>query len=451
MEDELHRRGLWEIYLERIKLIPIAWEMEQRGVTLSKDRLDELRVEYLRESYLASEKCIGIAKARDYDLVLPKAGNNKSLTEFCFNHLDLPVLKYTDTGNPSLDKATIEQLELTLPTDSEQHQFVTSLKAKRKRDTALQYMTGYERYMLNGFQRGWYILHPNLNITGTDTLRWSSTNPNEQNISKQEGFNLRYCFGPMRGREWWSLDFENLELRIPAYEAQEKDLMWVFEHPDDPPYYGSYHLVVFELLHPAEFKEFGKGCKERFKSTLYQWVKNGNFAIIYGAQERKADETYHVRGAYGKIQKRFPAISKLSAQVIAFANKHGFVETIPDQVISPKRGYPLLLTRTDYGEVEPTKPFNYHVSGSAMWCTARAMVRCNERLKEWKREDEFDSWIVMQVHDELVFDMPKGGRSNLPKVKALKGLMQRSGEDIGVPLSVAYTYHPNNWSKGEKV
>lgn len=450
MESELHRRGLWEIYLERMKLVPIAWGMEQRGVTLSQARLEELRVEYLRESYLASEKCYEIARNRGYELTLPKAGNNKSLTEFCFNHLDLPQLECTESGAPSLNKAAMEKYETRLDHETEQYQFVAALRDKRKRDTALQYMDGYERYMLNGVRKGWYVLHPNLNITGTDTLRKSSTNPNEQNISKQEGFNLRYCFGPMPGREWWSLDYENLELKIPAYEFNEKDLIYIFEHPEEPPYYGSYHLVVFDLLHPAEFKQYGKACKEKFRSTLYQWIKNGNFAIIYGAQEHKADETYHVRGAYAKVQKRFPAIAAGNAQVLAFANKHGYVETMPDKTVCPDRGYPLLVTRTDYGEVEPTKPFNYHISGTAMWCAAKASIRCQERLDEWKRDSGYDAWIVMDVHDELVFDLPKGGRNNLPKVRALQRLMQQSGDDIGVPLTVSYSYHPENWSVSAK-
>ena len=52
----------------------------------------------------------------------------------------------------------------------------------------------------------WRKLHTSLNMCGTDTLRWSSNNPNSQNISKKEGFNLRYAFGPAPGREWWSLD-----------------------------------------------------------------------------------------------------------------------------------------------------------------------------------------------------------------------------------------------------
>ena len=220
-EKLLHERGLWEIYLERLKLLPIVYRMESVGVTLNKDRLDELEGQYREESERLGRKCVNIAKSYDYDLQLPKSGNNKSLIEFCFESLDLPVVKKSrKTGNPSLDKAVIDHYQANLPERSKQLTFINALSSKRSRDTALNYMESYERFWL-ALGGGWYKLHPSVNPTGTITLRWSSSNPNEQNISKKEGFNLRYCFGPAPGREWWSLDYDNLELRIPAYECGE--------------------------------------------------------------------------------------------------------------------------------------------------------------------------------------------------------------------------------------
>jgi DNA polymerase I-like protein with 3'-5' exonuclease and polymerase domains len=74
----------------------------------------------------------------------------------------------------------------------------------------------------------------------------------------------------------------------------------------------------------------------------------------------------------------------------------------------------------------------------------RAMVRCDEYLSELPNH-----FTIMQVHDELVFDFPKGRTptANLPKVLKLKALMEESGKDIGVPLKVDYAYHPHNWAK----
>lgn len=528
MIEELERRGLWEIYLTRLKLLPIAHKMERRGVTISRERLDALRKEHSEEAERCGNICINIAAGMGYELELPKGGRNTSLEDFCFGwkggvcdscgsrvreedlnsvELDDPLgemacpkcvqkitnLKsekgrsrkpgilrpksieglglrpfYSEKGTPILDKEVMEVYKDTLPQSSLDLAFINALNSKKKRSTAVTYIDGYKRFWLplgtyndKGEQcwQLWYRIHPQLNPTGTNTLRWSCSNPNEQNISKQEEANLRSCFGPGPGREWYSADAKNVELRIPAFEAQEPDLVYVFEHPNDPPYYGSYHLVVFDTLHPQLFKQFGKACKEEFESTWYQWVKNGNFAIIYGCQRAKADQTYHVQGAYDKIQSRFPKIANLSQYQMAFAEKYGYVETIPDKSLNwgtqEPKGYPLICTRTRYG-VKPTIPLNYHVSGSAMWWTGKAMIRCQEQLDQWNRSNPAEDWaIALQVHDELVFDFPKAAHpkknpksSNLARARVLQKLMEQGGVDISVPTPVGLKYHEEHWAAG---
>lgn len=477
----LEERGLWPIYEERRKLLPIVFDMEQRGVTINSHRLDQLMEEYTVESENSAAVCLGIAQGNNYDLELPKGGSNNSLRTFLLDVLKLqPNKKSKKTGEPSLDKTVIEHWEANLPEGSEELEFIQALGAKRKRDTAIAYMEGYKRFWLplasSNDRRGvaipsesstrqpseWYVLHPSLNPTGTDTLRWSSQNPNEQNISKKRGFNLRYCFGPTPGREWWACDYSNLELRIPAYEAGEEEMIRLFEHPEEPPYFGSYHMLVFDILHPKEFALHGEKCKEIYASTLYQWTKNGNFAVQYGAVEQSgtADRAYHVKGAQGRIQDRFSRIKALNQSCIDYAKKTGYVETIPDKSIGCTRGYPLLCTRTRWGGILETVPLNYHVQGTAMWITMKAMIRCHKQLQEWQQQG-FNGFMVLQVHDEIVFDLPaseieideEGSEilSNLPLVQQLCKLMEQSGDDVGVPLKVEPKYHPQTWSEGVSV
>jgi len=314
-------------------------------------------------------------------------------------------------------------------------------------------MEGYIRFWLpldSDQDTGWYRLHPSLNPTGTDTLRWSSSNPNEQNISKQEGFNLRHCFGPAPGREWWSLDAKNIELRIPAYEAGETEMVDLFERSDEPPYYGSYHMLIFNALHPDKFAKYGMECKQRYGSSWYQWTKNGNFAVQYGAVEASgtADRAYHIPGAQHRIQERFSKVANLNAKMIKFATQHGYVETMPDLTVDPTRGYPLLCTLSQWGEVLPTVPLNYHVQGTAMWWMMKAMLRCQEYLDTLP-----GCYMVMQIHDELVFDFPQGKglqpwRTNMPRIRRIKSLMEESGKDLGIPTPVSLEYHPITWSEG---
>jgi DNA polymerase I-like protein with 3'-5' exonuclease and polymerase domains len=452
----LKQRGLTRIYQERLKLLPIVVAMEDRGITISGERLEELRGDYETESGKAGRVCRTIAGGLGCDLVLPKSGNNKSLTDFVFGPLGLKAEKSSKkTGKPSLDKSVLEHWEATLPAHSKALTFVKSLKGKRKRDTALNYMEGYRKFWIPlTDQPDWFCLHPSLNATGTDTLRWSSQNPNEQNISKQEGFNLRYMFGPASGREWWSLDAKNIELRLPAYESGETDMIDLFERPDDPPYYGSNHLLVFDILHPDLFAKYGKDVKKLFASTWYQWTKNGNFAVTYGAVEQSgtADRAYHVTGAQHIINSRFTKIKQLNERMIEFAQKNGYVETMPDKTVDPKRGYPLLCSRNNWGSISPTIPLNYHVQGSACWWMMKAMIRCQALLDDYNanQKPEYKAYMVMQIHDEVVFDFPFViNKGNLPILRNISKLMEKSGDDLGVPTPVSLEYHPNNWSDGE--
>lgn len=459
LRKQIEARGLWKIYEERMRVLHVAHRMERRGVTVSSARAGELRTKFQADVERASGECLRIANERGVDLVLPKSGSNGSLSGFVFGELGLPPVKYGEkSGAPSLDQETLDRWDHELAEGSESSKFVRALKDRRKGSTVLQYLDGYARFWVPKDGNGTMVLFPRLNPTGTGTLRFSSSNPNEQNIGRQEGFNIRYAFGPAPGREWWSFDYENIELRIPSFKSGEEAAIAVFERPNDPPYYGSYHLLVASVLHPREFEQHGKAFKTEFESTLYRWIKFGNFAIIYGAQEETADRAYRVRGAYKTIQSRFPRIAELSRKQAALANRTGCIETVPDSKVDPDKGYPLMCARTAQGRVSPTVPLNYYVQGTAMWLTARAMVEVqdyldglNRRILERLRE-RLGGFIVMQIHDELVVDLPARGREgNLPIAREVARIMEECGKGIGVPTPVSATYHPVHWGDGEKV
>jgi hypothetical protein len=676
LSSELHSRGLWDIYQQRRKLLPIAHAMERRGVTVNGGRISEMKDLYQEEADRAERLCMGIATILGKELTLPKGGNNKSLTDFCFGEggLNLPVLERTDNGAPSLNKNVMESYQVVLEKDTKPHLFITALNRKRKRDTAVSYLRAYEQFMLpllgsfyagnevveqreqegaktpetqkpvlgvdgrqvhqrlrhvqgpggdqgtqGGVQAvgrgdtathtgaaqvrqpalrkpetsvpghrpgqhdghdkegsgqksqrggspggqghgtggagdqvhvlgkstghtggglpevrvkqssgvwhseekilearvltGWFVMHPNLNPTGTDTLRWSSSMPNEQNISKrgievrcnlchgdgcvacnETGWvsrNLRHAFGPAPGREWWSCDAKNIELRIPAYESGEQELIDLFERPDEAPYYGSTHLLNFHTVYPdiwdgelgkrcdvrgcscngevVTLERVGPHCKKKFADNWYQYCKNGGFAVQYGSMDRAdglgtADRAFHRPGSHAKLKSRFAKLEAHNQRCIRHAERYGYVETIPDRSVDPARGYPLLCTRTERGKILPTVPLNYRTQGSACWWMQQAMIRCHARLCGWNTRG-FDGHIALQVHDELVFDFPQGGdprkdlekessgkayfrTSNLWRVRELQKLMEQGGRDIGVPTPTSCEYHVESWAEG---
>ena len=457
VSKRLKKAGLWKIFLTRMKYLKGIYAMEDQGVTISKERLNHLYQVFGKESEKSEKKCLEIASEYGAELFLPKSGNNKSLLSMVFDKDKLGIPPYErskKTKAPSLNAACIEHYLSTL--DGNRRDFLEALQAKRKRDTARTYMEGYRRFWRQ-VEGDWFRLYPRLNPTGTGTLRTSSSNPNEQNISKQPGFNLRHAFGPAPGREWWSLDYENQELRIPAYESQEDAMIEIFERPNDPPYFGSYHLLNASILYPDLFWPIAEKqgeFKEKYGSTNYRWAKFFGFAVGYGAipQSGTADKAARVKGAQLRVMDKLKKHTALNQYWIDYANENGYVETIPDKTVDPDRGYPIYCQRK-WGRIPPTIPLNYHVQSTACWCTMKASIRCLDYLEALGTSDRY--YIIMNVHDELVFDFPAGQgkrpwKTNLPIVRKLKGLMEKSGDDIGIPLPVSVEYHPETWADGYK-
>lgn len=402
---------------------------------------------------------------------------------------NLPIIESKKSGNATLDKDAVVEYLTTLD-QGPALDFIKLLQSKRKHDTDLSYMHAYRRFSVpiyvdgcvgTGYETGYYRIHPGLNPFGTDHLRWSSSNPNLQNVGKQEDecddcegrggdcefcngtgklrISVRNCFGPTPDREWWSMDFQNVELRIPAYESGEQAMIEVFEKPDEPPYWGSYHNLIASIVYKDEYYDSDlhlkrDGFKKKYKWNLYQWIKNFNFAKQYGCGRAKGDATAHKVGAFDMVSKHLPALAALQAYYLREAERTGWVQTLPTRAIDVKKGYPLLASRTDDNRVLSTTPFNYHVSGTACEAKNLALLRCAAQCKQW-REQGFDARIPLEIHDEILFDFPKGEnpQDNKPRALVLKALMEQSGEDMipRVPTPVNVEYHSRTWAEGVAV
>lgn len=483
LEPMLKERGHWLLYKSQMEVVAPLARMEARGVTVHEPTVSRLKSQYHEESVGYAGVCKGIAENMGYELTIPNGPSNESVMSFVFGRhkvesvwdeeknkyvkvkdtktrvhaddtLNLTPHSRTDTGAPSFDKDAKDWYELTLPKNSPSQSFIRSLNAKAKRDTGISYLEGYERFWLPTDKGDeWKVLHTNYKQCGTDTTRLSSNNPNNQNWSKKEGFNLREGFRIPPGRVGYSFDAANIELRIPTFEFEEEALMDVFLHPDRGPFYGSYHLVIFSILHPALFEKHGKECKTLFEATWYQWCKNFTFCRQYGGQERLCDATARVEGATRMVGRRFPKIDAGNRATIRQAEKTGLVYTIPDKEVDPHHGYPLMVRRYPNERVSPTKPFCYHVSGTAGFWMKRAIVKVDRQLEAWRAQDGFDGHMIGTVHDELLLDMPRcdtvDGDGNLWRVQRVRELMGSCGlPAIGVPTPVTAESHTESWAKG---
>lgn len=507
MERLIRERGLWAIYEHRLHLPRVAYEMEAYGITAvgtyTETTIDDFE-EYNAEA-AAILHCI--AAGYGHDLEMPKgaalndnmrdffygavkmecprcgytkrikhwngeessngtcpkcakstrkhAGMQHPLTVIHQENLCLPVIISKKTGNATLDKDAMQDYLATLD-DGPALDFITLLLDKRGHDTALTYMHAYRRFWVpEPGVLGFYRIHPSLNPCATDHLRWASNSPNMQNVSGETKGDLsnRACFGPLPSREWWRFDFKSIERRIPSYESKEPKMVEVFDHPNKPPYWGNLYNLTASVLYPDEYWPLAdtEGVFRKEYPRLYKGAKFFDLAKQYGCGRRKGDLLSGIKNSFDLVDNEFPLLAGLQAHYLSQAEKVGYVETIPDKTVDPLRGYPILPSRTDDGRVLSTTPFNYHVSGTACWIKNTALIRCADQCAKWCKEG-FDAHLILEVHDELLFDFPWGSdiEGNKPRAMVLKALMEQGGEDlvIRIPTPVSVEYITTSWAGG---
>lgn len=506
LERLIRQRGYWTIYEHRLKLPRAACEMECYGVTAIGEYTGATVLEFQTHIAESESAMVGIAAEYGHDLELAKgAVLNDNMRDFFYGsikqtcprcdytkrvkhwnreeangdvcpkcakpsrgregvkhslvtskaaNLALPIKTSSKTGNATLDVNAMQEYLHTLD-EGPALDFISLLADKRMYDTALSYMEAYQRYWVPvAGTPGFYRIHPSLNPCGTDHLRWSSNSPNMQNVSgESKKISNRACFGPLPDREWWRMDFKSIENRLPAYESGEPAMIELFERPKDPPFFGSYYLLNASITCPDLFWPIAEreGAFKKEQPLAYKHVKFGTLAMQYGCGERKADLLFRMRGAFKLLKDKLPLLTALQEKYLRIAEKDGYVETMPDRTVDPAHGYPILASRTDDGRVLSTTPFNYHISGTACWCKNTALVRCAEQCRLW-RADGFDANVALEVHDEILFDFPRGATmdDNLPRALILKGLMEEAGENLvpSIPTPVSLEYHTESWANG---
>ena len=426
--DQLSQQGLYEQYEYRMSLLPIVYEMEQRGVTVSKQRIEMEKDRYEKAANARSRylEDVGSTITKDKDFN-PNSG--KQTSKILHDHFGLPILYVTKTGQPSTDKVSLKELLDCATTKSEK--FLHNLIEMKKHYTASRYLAGYQQCMKRDLGNR---LYPSINVTGTVTTRFSSSNPNSQNVGKgdewktehgtEEDFRLRDVFGPMTGRVWYAIDYSQLQLRIFAYASQEESLIQAFKDGYD------FHQYVACRIFDKDPEDIT--AKER------RTAKNVNFGIIFGAGESKIDNTSGVPGLYRTFKSLFPSVDSYMKSVTKQVTKTGYVKTLG--------GYRL--------GVDKSKPYigvNYIVQGTEGEIVQDAMIRCHQRLATASPNKHIEAhqspYMCMQVHDELVFDFPKDTFDE-GILYLLERDMEKSGESVGVETPVNIEVINHYWSKG---
>jgi DNA polymerase I-like protein with 3'-5' exonuclease and polymerase domains len=471
-KQQLKDEDLWEQYEERKSVLEAAYKMTNNGITIKQNiKTETQRYKEKAHKYRATVEKI----MRKCGIKEPNLGSPIQLRKLLFEHWKLPVVQETEGGFASVAADVLEKLQnQDLP--QEPQKFVENLLLCRRTEKAMESLESYTLWStphgsLNNVVTtrttdksgsGTYdttsrignlhapisiphhsripgrhnrYIHPSVNVTGTRFTRQSSSNPNLQNVGtgRDDGgvieFNLRVVFGPAPGRIWLDVDYSNIELRIWGYECGNKEFIKAFEQDQ------SVHLIIARELHP----HLQKMTDEEAKNTkAYKYTKNGDFAIIYGASPGLADETYKVKGAYNKLSKRFPEVRQFTERLHRQVQQRGYIETMT--------GYRLYIPKG-----EPHKAVSGRVQGTAGSIIGRAMAITSTYLEDTQYVTQRDPKLILQIHDELLFDFPEDMPNFDTHIHNLLTLMEVQGKAIGIPLPVEGKLIREDWSTGETV
>ena len=400
--------------LERPLLTVIA-EMERDGIKVDRDILSRLSGLFAQR---AAEH-----EALIYDLAGHKfnLGSPKQLGEFLFDTLKLPGGKKTKTGQWETRAGLLDDLAANedLPPD-----------ARRLIDTMLQWrqltkLRSTYTDALPGFvhpETG--RIHTCYALAATTTGRLSSSDPNLQNIPirTKEGREIRTAFIADKGRTLVSADYSQIELRVLAHIADIPQLKAAFANGLD------IHAMTASEMFGVPLKEMTGEVRRRAKAI--------NFGIIYGISAfglaNQLGISREEAGAYIRTYfERFPGIRDYMETTKAFAHANGYVQTIFGRRVH----YPEINTKNPSmrGFLERAA-INAPIQGSAADIIRRAMIRMPDALKDAGLSQ---TRMLLQVHDELVFEAPANDAESL--IAIARRVMERAAEPavhMTVPIHV---------------
>lgn len=269
-------------------------------------------------------------------------------------------------------------------------------------------------------------IHTTYNQATTVTGRLSSSNPNLQNIPirSEEGNKIRnaFCAEDKKNYYMLSADYSQVELRLLAHIANEEHLIEAFNSDVDV------HTLTASKVFGVAIDEVTKDMRRKAKAV--------NFGIIYGQSKYGLAKSLNISNSeaedfINKYFESYPQIKRYMENKIDFAHEFGYVETMYGR----RRYLRASLSSANYQirEFAERAAINQPIQGTAADLIKLAMIEVDKKLKE----KGLKSKMVMQVHDELVFEVPK---EELEELKSLVIECMELGQPLQVPLEVDVNY-----------
>ena len=396
--------GLEHIYRAlELPVEQVLFTMEQNGVLIDSQRLAD-QSHALGERMLALESEAHTLAGQSFNLNSPK-----QLAEILFTQQGLPVKKKTASGTPSTDEEVLNELALDFPLPRLLLEYRGIAKLKNtycdKLPQRVNPVTGR--------------VHTHYSQTTAVTGRLASSDPNLQNIPVRtgEGRRIREAFIAPPGHVIISADYSQIELRIMAHLSADKGLLDAFAHGED--------------IHRATAAEVFGVMPLEVSDDQRRAAKAINFGLIYGMSafglakqlgiERSAAQTY-----IDRYFDRYPGVARYMEETRQSAHHHGYVETV--------FGRRLWLPDLKAGQQGRRQGAERAAINAPMQGTAADLIKLAMiAVQGWIAQEGLASRLIMQVHDELVLDVPEAERE---LVRAALGPLMTQVAKLKVPLVV---------------
>lgn len=385
-------------------LVPVLATMEGNGVSLDTEALNAYSKELVADSLKIQDKVFEIAGV-EFNLASPK-----QLGEILFDQLKLdPKAKKTKTGQ----YATGEEVLSKLATDHEIAELILDFRELQKLNST------YVDKMPTQVSRIDHRLHTSYNQAVAATGRLSSTNPNLQNIPIRtaRGREIRKAFIPTEGNVLYAADYSQIELRIMAAFSQDESMIDAFNNGKD------IHSNTASKVFDVPLEEVTSDHRRKAKMV--------NFGLIYGISPFGLSQQLRIpRGEAKEIVdsyfEQFHAVKTYMDKIINDARDHEYVET----VLGRRRYLPEINSRnqTQRGFAE-RNAINAPIQGSAADMIKVAMIN----IHDWMKAEKLESKMILQVHDELVFDVIK---DELEIISEKVPEFMKTAIDFGVPMDI---------------
>ena len=405
---------LRKIYRDiEIPLLSVLCRIERNGVNIDSKMLDKQTTDLKNQMREIETKTYDLAK-EPFNISSPK-----QIQSILYDKLNLPVLAKTPKGQPSTAESVLQEL-------SEQYELPKLILKYRSMNKLCSTYTEKLPQMINN-KTG--RVHTSYHQAVAATGRLSSSNPNLQNIPirTEEGRKIRQAFVAPKDYVIVAADYSQIELRIMAHLSKDKGLLAAFEKGLDV--HKTTAAEVFAV-------DIGKVTKDQRRAA-----KAINFGLIYGMSafglaKQLGIERNEAKQYVDLYFSRYPGVKNFMGLTRDKARQNGFVETVYGRRLYLPEIKSKNAIQRQYAE---RTAINAPMQGTAADIIKKSMIN----IDEWLNKTDFDAKMLMQVHDELVFEV----HSNKLK-KFVEEVEMRMVKDNCLTVSLEVDIgHGNNWDE----